>query len=167
MRRFDLVLRYWAFLQFLYERKTQPKDSEDADDFVRARRTLLRRSVVGGHLDDRCFVSMEADFPELGDPRTLSDDDAVIRVACDHLDRYRGMGRERSGVLEGYALAQRAHLASCPRCRRAVCAAVRKDVAETRRIRGIFDGLGPEGKRRIAEEFVPARILRRGDPTLN
>lgn len=167
MRRIDLRLRYWAFRQFLYERKTQPKDSEDADDFVRARRELFRRCVVGGHLDDRCFVSMEADFPELGNPRILADDAAVLRVACRHLDRYRLMGRERSGVLEGYLRAQRDHLADCPRCRATVCAVVRKDVAETRRIRSLFDGLGPDAKRRIAEEFVPARVLRRGDPTLN
>lgn len=167
MRRIDLQLRFWAFRQFLYERKTHPKDSEDAADFDRARRDLFVRCAIRGHLDDRCFVSMEADFPELGKPRIMADDEAVIRVACRHLDRYRFMGLERSGVLEGYLRAQRDHLASCDRCRQYVCAAVRKDVAETRKIRSLFDGIGLDAKRRLAEEFVPAHVRRRGDTALN
>ncbi|MEY4745272.1 MAG: hypothetical protein RL272_1217 [Candidatus Parcubacteria bacterium] len=167
MRHFDLRLRYWAFRQFLYERKTHPKDSEDAADFALARRVLLARSVLRGHLDDRCFVSMEADFPELGKPRILADDDAVIRIAGRHLERYRLMGRERSGVIEGYLLAQRAHLAACERCRRFVCAAVRKDVSEERQIRRLLDSLGPGARQELAEEFAPEIVRRRGDTTLN
>lgn len=167
MRRFDLRLRYWAFRQFLYEKKTHPKDSGDAADFARARRELFLRCVIGGHLDDRCFVSMEPDFPELGKPSVLADDEAVLRIARRHLDRYRLMGRERSGIIEGYLLAQRDHLASCDRCRRCVCASVRKDVAQERQIRRIFDGIGDDAKRRLAEEFVPTHIRRRGDSTLN
>lgn len=153
-----LRLRVWAFCQYVYETVTHPRDSEDAADFVRARTTLLRRAVRGGHLDDRCFVSMEPDFPELGLGRTLEDDHAVVTVARKHLERYLSLGRKRSGVLPGYLRAQRDHLLACAACRDFVCAAVRKDVATGRLIRGMFDGMSAQAKRELAEEFVPESV---------
>jgi hypothetical protein len=110
---------------------------------------------------------MEPDFPELGEAAVLGDDDAVVRVACAHLDRYLAMGEERSGVLGGYLRAQRGHLLSCRRCRRFVCAAVRKDVDIGRQIRSVFGSLSDDDRRALAEESVPARVRRRGDVTLN
>src|SRR5688572_12232183 len=107
-----LRLRFWAFCQFVYETVTHPR-GEHAADLAKARRSLFRRCVTGGHLDDRCFVSMEPDFPELGRGRTLDDDHAVVTIARRHLERYLSMGRTRSGVLPGYLRAQRDHLASC------------------------------------------------------
>lgn len=153
-------LRLWAFCQFVYETFTHPR-GEDAADLARARRTLFRRCVVGGHLDDRCFVSMEPDFPELGQGRTLDDDHAVVTVARKHLERYAAMGRERSGVLRGYAQAQIAHLAACAQCRDFVCATVRRDVQEGRNIRSVIGDLSPDAKRRLVEEFVPEEVRRK------
>lgn len=150
-----LRLRFWALCQYVYETVTHPRDSEDAADFARARKALFRRSVLGGHLDDRCFVSMEADFPELGRGRTLEDDHAVVTVARRHLERYLSLGRKKSGVLPGYLRAQCAHLLSCADCKDFVCAAVRKDMATGREIRGMFDGLSAEARREMAEQFVP------------
>lgn len=167
MRLFGLSLRLWAFRQFMYELEHHPRDSEDASDFAKARRQLLTRSVLGGHLDDRCFVSMEPDFPELGDPAVLADDGEVVRIACAHLDRYLAIGEERSGVLAGYLRAQRGHLLSCARCRSFVCAAVRKDVGIGKRIRSVLGDLSDDDRRELAEEFVPAHVRRRGDVTLN
>mgnify|MGYP001580385926 CR=1 FL=1 len=166
MRLFDLRLRFWAHRQFMYELEHHSRVSEDAFDFTGARWRLLMRSVIRGHLDDRCFVSMEPDFPQLGDPDILRNDDAVVRVACSHLERYLDMGARRSGVLEGYLRAQRDHLQSCRRCRRFVCAVVRGDVATGRQISAIFDGLSPAAKREIAEEFIPPRPLRRRGASL-
>lgn len=153
-----LRLRLWALCQFVYEMVTHPRGSEDSADFARARRTLLRRCVFGGHLDDRCFVSMEADFPELGRGRTLEDYHAVVTIARRHLERYLTLGRKKSGVLPGYLRAQRAHLPACAECRDFVCAAVRKDMATSREIRGMFDGMSAETKRELAEQFVPESV---------
>jgi hypothetical protein len=169
MRFPDLILRYWAFRQFLRDRRMDPRGTEEAADFARSRREFFVRSVVKGHLVDRCFVGMVPDFPELASPSIISDDDAVLAVAVAHLEHNLRLGETRSGYYAGYIEAQKRHLASCPRCRAFVIAAVRDDVDTSTKIRNLFGSLDPEAKRRIVEDFVPARHRRRGndDPTLN
>ncbi|HTK05443.1 MAG TPA: hypothetical protein VL500_07695 [Candidatus Eisenbacteria bacterium] len=167
MRLPDISLRYWAFRQFLRDRRNDPRGGEDGADFARSRREFFFRSVIRGHLVDRCFVGMGPDFPQLALEAVINDDAAVLAVAVAHLEHNLEIGEVRSGYLAGYIEAQRRHLASCPRCRASVIGFVREDVATSSKIRNLFGSLGPDAKRRIVEEFVPARIRRRNDPNLN
>src|SRR5688572_33346059 len=81
------------------------------------RREFFFRSVVRGHLTDRCFVGMVPDFPELGSPAIINDDEAVLAVAIAHLEHTLRLGEVRSGYLPGNSRARGAHLPSGPRCR--------------------------------------------------
>lgn len=167
MRFTDIRYRYWAFKQYLKDRKENPSDSGDAKDFARYRRRFFFAAVILGRVTDRCYAAIDSDFPELRKQSVLDDDAAVLRIADEHLAKYVAMGEDRSGFVAGFLEAQRRHLAGCSRCKAAIVACIRSDIDTARKVRYLFDDLGPDAKRRLVEEFVPPHMRRRDDTTLN
>jgi hypothetical protein len=136
----SLSLRLWAFLQFFRSCGLYAKEVVRSLRVFAAKRKLRRqrytfddvkasfhedvvRIGVRGHLNQIPFTGIEDDFPEVRSGIATTSDRLVF-LADQCLKKLEQGAVGKTGVLNGYAAAQRRHLKECARCRSFVCGVI-------------------------------------------
>ena len=135
MQRF--ALRYWALRQFFHCVGLLAGKGFTLRDLLDSFKQDILLTFVRGHLNEIPFIGMDDDYPELKLAKFLSVE-RLERIAHSALARLESMDTARSGMLRGYATAQKRHLEGCERCRRFACDTIIGNAIETAKIRDIL-----------------------------